>query len=289
VVRRVAAGGAAAAAVALTAAGFGTPAAPARAGAQARPHAAHAHPAAACRPRIVRLARGQAGPDDLAYDGSQLLVSDVKTNTLGVVRGGRVQTLMSGFSEPEGIVPRSAIRLGLAEHKTNRVLAIDLAHHSRRTIATLPTVPGQSGVDSIQAAPGGDTYLPDSANGNLYLLHHGRVRLMATGMVRPVHALYWHGAIRVADEYASVIWTISGHRRTRLARLTLPDDLAVVDGRLLAISQFARLWEVAPRVRLISKAFKYLQGLAPAGPDAVVVTDQTRNTIDRITGLRPCL
>ena len=237
----------------------------------------------------MQLARGQGAPDDLAYDGSRLLVSDVRANTLGVVRGGRVHTLMGGFGEPEGIVPESPTRLELAEQKTNRVLAIDLVHHTRRTIATLPTVPGQSGLDSIQAAPGGDTYLPDSENGDLYLLHHGGVRLIATGMVRPVDALYWHGAIRVADEYASVIWTISGHRRTRLAKLTLADDLAVVDGRLLAISQFGGLWEVAPRLRLISRAFKYLQGLVAAGPDAAVVTDQTRNTVDRVSGLRPCL
>lgn len=267
----------------------GAPAAPATSGGRYLAASAPDRAAAACRPRIVQLARGQEAPDDVAYDGSQLLVSDVRANTLGVVRGGRVHTLMGGFGEPEGIVPLSPTRLELAEQKTNRVLAIDLLHHTRRTIATLPTVPGRSGLDSIQAAPGGDTYLPDSENGNLYLLHRGRVRLLASGMVRPVHALYWHGAIRVADEYASVIWTISGHRRTRLARLTLADDLAVVDGRLLAISQFGGLWEVAPRLRLISRAFKYLQGLVAAGPDSAVVVDQTRNTIDRITGLRPCL
>ena len=63
----------------------------------------------------------------------------------------------------------------------------------------------------------------------------------------------------------------------------------VADGRLLAISQFGGLWEVAPRLRLISPDFLYLQGLTAAGPDAGVVADQTRNTIERISGLRTCL
>lgn len=69
------------------------------------------------------------------------------------------------------------------------------------------------------------------------------MRLIATGMVRPVHAL----------------------------------------------SQLGGLREVAPRLRLISMAFKHLRGLDAAGPDAVVVTDQAHDTIDRIPGLRPCL
>ena len=247
--RSLTAAGLALAAVFVAVAAPGAPAAPERGGARDRARSAQARPAAACRPRIVQLARGQSAPDDLAYSGSQLLVSDVRAGTLGVVRGGRVHTLMGGFAAPEGIVPLSR----------------------------------------IQAAPDGDTYLPDSENGSLYLLHHGRVRLIASGMVRPVDALYWHGAIRVADEYASVIWTISGHHRTRLAPLTLADDLAVVDGRLLAISQFGGLWEVAPRPRLISRAFRYLQGLTAAGPDAAVVADETHNTIERVSGLRPCL
>ena len=32
-----------------------------------------------------------------------------------------------------------------------------------------------------------------------------------------------------------------------------------------------------------------LQGLVAAGPDAALVADETHNTIERVSGLRPCL
>ena len=248
--------------------------------------------ASACRPQITTLATGQGGPDDLAWDGpvgSRLLVSDVHANTLGVVSGGRVHTLMSGIGEPEGIIVRSPTRLELAAQTTNQILAVDLARHTRRVIASLPNVPGQSGVDSIEAAPGGDTYAPDSANGKLYLLHAGRLRVIASGMIRPVDARQWQGKIAVADEYASYVDVISGARRTHLAKILLPDDLVISGGHLLATSLAGALWEVAPHRRLLTKALHDPQGLVPDGPGAVLVADQQRNRIVRISGLARCL
>ena len=248
--------------------------------------------AMACRPQIATLATGQGSPDDLAWDGpvgSRLLVSDVHADTLGVLSGGHVRTLMSGIGEPEGIVVRSVNRLEVAAQTTNQILAVDLARHTRRVIASLPNLAGQSGVDSIAAAPGGDTYAPDSANGKLYLLHDGRLRVIASGMVRPVDARPWHGRIAVADEYGSYVDLISGARRTHLAKILLPDDLAISGAHLLATSLTGALWEVAPQRRLLTKALHDPQGLVPDGPGAVLVADQQRNRIVRVSGLARCL
>jgi hypothetical protein len=209
------------------------------------------------------------------------------------VTGGRVKTLVAGLQVPEGIVPRSADVLEVAEQRTNSILLIDLKRHTRSTIVKLPTVPMQSGVDDIEAAPGGATYVPDSANGSLYLLRGSHLQLLAGGMVRPVGVVRWGSGIAIADEYASTIWRLVDGRRTHLASLLVPDDVVVSSGHLLAISLAGKvaggLWEVAPHLRLVTKAFKNPQGVVTAGADAVIVADQTSNGIYRVAGLSSCL
>ena len=242
-----------------------------------------------CRLTITTVATGQGAPDDLALNGSQVLVSDIHANTLGVIRGGHVATLMGGLGEPEGIIVRSPSRLELAAQATNQILSVDLRRHTTSVMAQLPTVPGQSGVDSIEAAPGGDTYAPDSANGVVYRLHRGHLRALAGGFVRPVDVRTWTGGFAVADEYASWVYLQSGARRTKLAKILLPDDLAVVDGHLLATGQTGQLWEVAPHRRLLTGLLKYPQGMVADGPGTVLVSEQSTNRIVRVSGLTGCL
>jgi hypothetical protein len=149
-------------------------------------------------------------------------------------------------------------------------------------------------VDDINAAGPAAVYVPDSARGRLYVLdlRSRKLSLVASGMIRPVAAIHWGNAVVVADEYANAIWEI-GHTRTRLAAVPLPDDLAVISHHLIAVSLAGEVWEVAPRLRLLSSAFAPTtsdpQGLVADGPDSVVVADQSRNTIYRLSELSGCL
>ena len=250
--------------------------------------------AGACHLRVSRIARGQGSPDDLAWDGRTLLVSDINGGTIGALGRGRVRTLVGHIREPEGIVPGPGHSLIVAEQATNRVLEIKLRDGSRTTLAKLPLPAGKSGVDGINADGPGTVYIPDSARGRLYILHlrSRTLSLVARGMNRPVAAINWSHATVVADEYANAVWRI-GRTRTRLATVPLPDDLAVVSGHLIAVSLGGQVWEVAPHLRLLSSAFAPTasdpQGLVADGPDAALVADESRNSIYRVSGLSGCL
>jgi hypothetical protein len=257
------------------------------------PGNARAQPSA-CHPVLSVLAHGQGSPDDLAWDGARLLVSDIDQGTVGVVANGHVRTLISGLREPEGIVPGPKHTLIVAEQATNRILEIDPVKRTRITLARLPLPKGKSGIDGIGADGPAALFVPDSARGRLYVLHlpSRQLSLVARGMIRPVAATSWGGAVVVADEYANAVWRL-GRTRTRLAQVSLPDDFAVISHHLIAVSLLGAVWEVAPRRRLLSSAFSPTatdpQGLVADGPDAVLVADQARNAIYRLRGLSGCL
>jgi hypothetical protein len=111
-------------------------------------------------------------------------------------------------------------------------------------------------------------------------------------MTRPVAAIHWGNAVVVADEYANRIWKI-GHIRTALAPVPVPDDFAVISHHLIASSLVGQVWEVAPHLRMLSSAFTPTtsdpQGLVADGPGAVLVADQSRNAIYRLSALSGCL
>jgi hypothetical protein len=250
--------------------------------------------AAACRPRLSVVAHAQGSPDDLVWDGRKLLVSDINQGTVGVVAHGRVRTVAARIREPEGIVPGPHHSLIVAQQTTNSVLRVVLPKGSRRTLLKLPLPQGKTGVDGINADGPHAAFVPDSASGSLYVLQlrSRKLSLVASGMNRPVAAIRWNHAVVVADEYANAVWSI-GQTRTRLAPITLPDDFAVISHHLIAISLIGQVWEIAPHLRMLSSAFSPAvsdpQGLAADGPDSVLVADQSRNTIYRLSHLSGCL
>ncbi len=261
----------------------------AQAGSRPKPHVA------ACRTTVTLVAHGQGSPDDLAWDGRTLLISDLKRGTIGALRNGRVHTVAAHIREPEGIVAGSGHTLIVAQQATNSVLEITPAGR-RITLARLPLPAGKSGIDGINADGPNAVFVPDSARGRLYVLHlhPRRLTLVAQGMTRPVAAIRWGGATVVADEYADALWRIGPNgRRTRLAPFLVGDDLAVVSGHLIEASLLGQVSEVAPHQRLLSSAFAPAtsdpQGLVADGPDAVLVADQARNAIYRIAHLSGCL
>lgn len=226
--------------------------------------------------------------------GRKLLVSDINQGTIGLVTHGHVKTLVAHLREPEGIIPGPGGSIIVAEQGTNRVLEIALPSGKRTTLAKLPLPRGKSGIDSLGAAGANAVYVPDSARGRLYVLHlrHRTLSLLAKGMIRPVAAMNWHGAVTVADEYANAVWRV-GRTRTVLGVVPVPDDLAVVSGHLIANSLVGQIWEVAPHLRLLSAAFVPTssdpQGLVADGPDAVLMADESRNAIYRLSRLSGCL
>ena len=223
-----------------------------------------------------------------------MLASDINRGTIGVVARGRVRTLVGHIREPEGIVPGPDDSLIVAAQATNAVLNIRLPKGSRTTLTRLPLPPGKTGLDGINADGRAAVFVPDSARGRLYVLHlrSRKLSLVATGMIRPVAAINWGKAVVVADEYSDAVWRI-GHGRTRLATVVLPDDLAVISHHLIATSLTGQVWEVAPHVRILTSAFAPAasdpQGLVGDGPDAVLVADQSRNAIYRLSRLSGCL
>ncbi len=249
---------------------------------------------AACRPSLSLVAHGQGSPDDLARDGRTLLASDINGGRIGVVAHGRVRTVVGHIREPEGIVPGPRHSLIVAEQATNRVLEIKLPKGSRTALVKLPLPAGKSGVDGINADGPEAVYVPDSARGRLYVFHlrSRRLALLASGMIRPVAAINWGNTVVVADEYANAVWMI-GHKRTKLASVPLPDDLAVISHHLIAVSLIGEVWEVAPHLRKLSSAFSPTtsdpQGLVADGPDSVLVADEARNGIYRLSRLSGCL
>jgi hypothetical protein len=249
---------------------------------------------AGCHLRLALVAHGQGSPDDLAWDGHTLLVSDINGGTVGVVAHGHVRTLVAHIREPEGIVPGPGHSIIVAEQATNRVLEIQPTTGRRRVLARLPLPMGKSGIDGINADGSGAVFIPDSARGRLYVLHlrSGKLTEIARGMNRPVAAINWHHAVVVADEYAGQIWRIGRPRRS-LGSLPLPDDLAVVSNHLLANSLAGQVYEVAPHLRLLSSAFRPTvtdpQGMVADGSDAVLVADEGRNAIYRLSQLSGCL
>jgi hypothetical protein len=263
------------------------------AGARAAPRTAHSQ-AVGCHPRLTVIARGQGSPDDLVWDGRVLLVSDINQGTIGIVANGHVRTVASHIGEPEGIVRGPGDSLIVAEQATNSVLEIKLPSGARTTLVKLPLPMGQTGIDGINADGAGAVYVPDSARGRLYVLHlrSRRLTLVANGMVRPVATINWDHAPVVADEYASAIWRM-GDPRTKLARVLLPDDLAVISHHLISTSLLGKIWEVAPHLRLLSSAFtppaSDPQGMVADGPDSLVIADESRNSIYRLSRLTGCL
>jgi hypothetical protein len=75
--------------------------------------------------------------------------------------------------------------------------------------------------------------------------------------------------------------------------IPVPDDLAEISHHLIANSLVGEVWEVAPHRRLLSSAFSPTtsdpQGMVADGADAVLLADQSRNAIYRLSGLSGCL
>ncbi|HEX6507210.1 MAG TPA: hypothetical protein VF221_06210 [Chloroflexota bacterium] len=247
--------------------------------------------ASVCAPHATRLSAGQGSPDDLLVDGSRILFSDIHSGTVASERGGRVTTLIGGLSTPEGMVLRNPDSLVVVEQGLNRLDRVDLRNGHRSVLLQMPNTTGQEGVDGIGQAPDGGIYIPDSPNGRLLLLNRGgRLTTLTTELSRPVDAISFQGGVAVADENANAIWLVHGGQVQRLATLSIPDDVVLFKGHLLAVTLGDKgLWEVWPHRRLLLGGWSSPQGLAASSSMGVLVADSNANGLFRVTGLASCL
>ena len=196
-------------------------------------------------PKVVELAKGFGGPDDLALmaDGS-ILFTDVGNGTVNQIHpNGQVTTILRGLEEPEGIVVLPDGSLIIAEQKKNRLV------HFRPNSGASPTLwlalenkTSSPGVDGLARDPGtGDVIIPDSPNGRVLRVGPDgkNVRVIATGMVRPTGAdVERDGNILVADEYGNTVKRIRSNGRVEsLGHFATPDDVVVdAQGNILVAS-----------------------------------------------------
>jgi len=68
---------------------------------------------------------------------------------------------------------------------------------------------------------------------------------------------------------------------------------ALSSHHLISTSLIGKVWEVAPHLRLLSSAFTPAtsdpQGMVADGSDSLVIADQSRNAIYRVSHLSACL
>ena len=195
------------------------------------PLAAYAAPT---RPTV--LAQGFGKPDDLAWGPhGAIYFSDFGNSAVNRLDpDGRRTVVWAQLDEPEGIVVEPNGSLDVVEQGPNRIDHLDLVHHRLRVLATLPDPRGQLGIDAIARDPrDGSLLIPDSPTGRLLrLLPSGQLRVIATGLGRPVDALPARGGtILVVDEHLNAAFRIAQDGRwTRFGGfLSVPDDI-VSDG-----------------------------------------------------------
>ena len=122
------------------------------------------------KPALVVLAQNLPSPDDLllASNGS-IYISDVQDQTIKeYTQDGKLQTLLSGLSEPEGMVVLPDGSLLIAEQGKNCLVHYDPTTKALTLFLALHNTTGQDGVDGIAYDSKTQTIIvPDSPNGTV--------------------------------------------------------------------------------------------------------------------------
>jgi len=246
--------------------------------------------------------RGADHPDDLTIDATgALLYSDYTNGTITrLAPDGTTKVLHRGLDGPEGLVLLRDGTLVVAEENTNRVLAFAPGAASPHMLVTLPGQPVKAtchqGVDGIAwDATTGTLVVPDPVTGTIYRVGatDGSLTRIASWFVHPVGAAVdSHGRVYVADECGGDVWRLdAGNTRTRVARASMPDDVAIdAHGNVLVtdvrhVDHDLRRWPLsggAPTV-LASDGLVEPQGLVIDSHGRIYVSDDRANVILRLT------
>jgi sugar lactone lactonase YvrE len=184
---------------------------------------------------ITVLADNLPGPDDLAVgtDGS-FYMSDVVEGTIKrFTATGQRQVVVSGLSEPEGIVILPDGSLLIAEQGKNRLVRYNPQDRSVRSFLNLKNNTRQAGLDGIaldrQTSPVATLIVPDSPNGTVLrvTLDGQSITEVARGFLRPTSV--WaeaDGGLLVTDENGGALSRIHTDGTVeRVASLSIPDDV----------------------------------------------------------------
>jgi sugar lactone lactonase YvrE len=265
----------------------------------ATPTAVAGAPASTYRSEVIH--RGVDHPDDLVLDASgALLYSDYTNGTISRLGGdGSVTVLHRGIDGPEGMVLLGDGTLVVAEENTNRLLAFAPGRSRPAVVTTLPGTPRKvtchQGVDGIAwDARTLSLIVPDPVTGTIYrMAPDGTSRtVVARGFVHPVGAAVDAGGhVYIADECGGNVWRVSaGGTRDRVARPTMPDDVAIdADGNLLVtdvrhVNHDVRRWprDGGRSTVLARRGLVEPQGLLVDPSGRIVVADDQARVILRL-------
>ncbi|GAA2161227.1 SMP-30/gluconolactonase/LRE family protein [Humibacillus xanthopallidus] len=246
--------------------------------------------------------RGGDHPDDLVLDASgALLYSDYTNGTISRLNADGSGTVVHrGLDGPEGMVLLADGTLVVAEENTNRLLAFPAGQARPVVLTTLPGRPVKvtchQGVDGIAwDATTLSLVVPDPVTGTIYrIAPDGSSRtVLARGFVHPVGAaVATDGSVYVADECGGDVWRLgAGGSRTRAARASMPDDVALDGhGNLLVtdvrhIRHDVRRWPLGggPSTVLAATGLIEPQGLLIDGSGRIYVADDQARVILRLT------
>lgn len=183
------------------------------------------------------LAHGFGHPDDLAWGAhGAIYFSDFGNGAVNRLdANGKRTVVFSGLQGPEGIVVEPDGSLVVAEQGRDRLLRVDPRRGTARVLAVIPNSTHLLGIDGIARDPrDGSLIVPDSPAGRvLRVSRSGRVRVIATGLGRPVGVLVQaDSTIVVVDEHLNGAFRIDRHGRPQRfgGFLSVPDDV-LDDGR----------------------------------------------------------
>ena len=184
------------------------------------------------KPMLIILAQNLPSPDDLLLaPNDSIYISDVQDQTIKEYsQDGNLQTLISGLSEPEGMVMLPDGSLVIAEQGKNRLVRYDPTTKAVTLFLALHNTTGQAGVDGLAYDPKTHTIIvPDSPNGTVLRvsLDGKTVSVIAGGFARPTGA--WveaDGSILVVDENGNTLNRIQTNGSIQmLIHLPTPDDV----------------------------------------------------------------
>lgn len=230
------------------------------------------------------------GADDLAVapDGS-IWVSDAHSVLEHRTISGALLQTVADPRGPEGIVVLGDGSLLLAEQGPDRVVQLQPATLSTRTVLQLTLRGGALGIDGIAVdTTSGNVLVPDSPNGTLLAvpLEGGPVARLAGGLGRPVGvAASGDGSFAVAAENSSGLYRVpAGGGAAQPSGGVVQGDDVVASGPLVYVTSLAthQLLAVDTRSgqsRVLVDADSQPQGLARLPDGDLILSDSATGAV----------